>query len=101
MASLIEGGLDGGAIYIDTEGTFRPERLHQIAESRGFEISEILKNVAICKIDNSSHFELIIKDLARYIKGFNAKLVVIDSIISLHRAEYPGRGTLAEGWAVI
>ncbi|HZD35455.1 MAG TPA: hypothetical protein VE130_09645 [Nitrososphaeraceae archaeon] len=34
---IIEGGLDGGAIYIDTEGTFRPERLHQIAESRGFE----------------------------------------------------------------
>ncbi|MGA7369278.1 MAG: DNA repair and recombination protein RadA [Nitrososphaeraceae archaeon] len=91
-----EGGLDGGVIYIDTEGTFRPERLSQIAESRGFEISEILKNVAICKVYNSSHFELIIKDLARYIKGFNARLVIIDSIISLHRAEYPGRGTLAD-----
>ena len=56
----------------------------------------VLKNVAICKVYNSSHLELIIKDLGRYINEFNAKLVIIDSIISLHRAEFAGRGTLAD-----
>ncbi len=91
-----EGGLDGGVIYIDTEGTFRPERLSQIAMARGFDPMLVLKNVAICKVYNSSHLELIIKDLGRYINEFNAKLVIIDSIISLHRAEYLGRGTLAD-----
>jgi DNA repair protein RadA len=56
----------------------------------------VLKNVAICKVYNSSHLELIIKDLGKYVTAFNAKLVIIDSIISLHRAEYLGRGTLAD-----
>jgi DNA repair protein RadA len=91
-----EGGLDGGVIYIDTEGTFRPERLNQIARARGFDPMWVLKNVSICKVYNSSHLELIIKDLGRYINEFNAKLVIIDSIISLHRAEFAGRGTLAD-----
>ena len=90
------GGLDGGVIYIDTEGTFRPERVEQIARTRGFDPSQILKSVAVCKIYNSSHLELIIKDLGKYINDFKAKLVVIDSIISLHRAEFAGRGTLAD-----
>jgi DNA repair protein RadA len=93
---LSEKGLDGGVIYIDTEGTFRPERLQQIAESRGFVPSEVLKNVAICKVYNSSHLELIVKDIGKYIHEFKAKLVIIDSIISLHRAEFIGRGTLAD-----
>jgi DNA repair protein RadA len=90
------GGLNGGVIYIDTEGTFRPERLNQIARARELEPSHVLKNVAVCKVYNSSHLELIIKDLGKYISDFNAKLVVIDSIISLHRAEFAGRGTLAD-----
>ena len=98
MASrpVSEKGLDGRVIYIDTEGTFRPERLQQIAESRGFDPLEELKDVSICKVYNSSHLELIIKDLGKYINEFNAKLVIIDSIISLHRAEFAGRGTLAD-----
>lgn len=90
------GGLNGGVIYIDTEGTFRPERLNQIARTRELEPSHVLKNVAVCKVYNSSHLELIIKDLGKYVNDFNAKLVIIDSIISLHRAEYAGRGTLAD-----
>jgi DNA repair protein RadA len=91
-----EGGLDGGVIYIDTEGTFRPERLNQIADSKGFVPLEVLKNTTLCKVYNSSHLELIVKDLGRYIHEFNAKLVIVDSIVSLHRAEFTGRGTLAE-----
>jgi DNA repair protein RadA len=93
---ISDGGLDGGVIYIDTEGTFRPERLNQIARARGFNPMSVLKNVAICKVYNSSHLELIIKDLGKYINAFNAKLIIIDSIISLHRAEYLGRSTLAD-----
>jgi DNA repair protein RadA len=94
--SAKEGGLDGGVIYIDTEGTFRPERLQEIATSRGFTPLEVLKNVTICKVYNSSHLELIIKDLGGYINNFNAKLIIVDSIVSLHRAEFTGRGTLAD-----
>ena len=98
MASrpLTEKGLHGNVIYIDTEGTFRPERLQQIAVTRGFDALEILKSTTLCKVYNSSHLGLIVKDLGRYINERNTKLVIIDSIISLHRAEFTGRGTLAD-----
>ena len=89
-------GMDSGVIYIDTEGTFRPERLEQIAITRGLDHRHVLKSVAVCKVYNSSHLELIIKDLGKYVNDFNAKLVIIDGIISLHRAEFAGRGTLAD-----
>src|SRR5918996_107956 len=98
MASrpVSEKGLDGKVIYIDTEGTFRPERLQQIAESRRLLPVEVLKNTVVCKVYNSSHLELIVKDLGRYVNESKTKLVIIDSIISLHRAKFLGRGTLAD-----
>ncbi|MCS4538409.1 MAG: DNA repair and recombination protein RadA [Thaumarchaeota archaeon] len=91
-----EGGLGGGAIYLDTEGTFRPERLQQIADARGYDKKQVLQNTMVSKVYNSSHLELIIQSLGKYIEQNNIKLIVVDSIMSLHRAEFTGRGTLAE-----
>ena len=91
-----QAGLGSGVILIDTEGTFRPERVDQIARARGLDPEEILKKVAVCKAYNSSHLELIVKSMGKYIDDFRAKMIIIDSIISLHRAEFAGRGTLAD-----
>jgi DNA repair protein RadA len=91
-----EGGLEGTAIYIDTEATFRPERISQIAEARGLQPNKILDGIIFANVYNSSHLQLTIRELGRYIEKFKAKLVVVDSIISHFRAEYVGRGTLAE-----
>jgi DNA repair protein RadA len=91
-----EKGLSGGTIYIDTEGTFRPERIYQIAETKGLDAEAILKKIILCKIYNSNHLEVVIRTLGKYIEKFKAKLIVVDSVISLHRAEFIGRGTLAE-----
>ncbi|MEM4417390.1 MAG: DNA repair and recombination protein RadA [Nitrososphaerota archaeon] len=91
-----ERGLEGTAIYIDTEATFRPERISQIAEARGLPPKKILDGIIFANVYNSSHLQLTIKELGRYIEKFKAKLVVVDSIISHFRAEYVGRGTLAE-----
>ncbi|GAJ23988.1 unnamed protein product, partial [marine sediment metagenome] len=63
-----QGGLDGGVIYVDTEGTFRPERLYQICETRGLDTDEILQKVILCTVYNSSHLELVIKGLGRFIE---------------------------------
>ena len=87
------GGLDSGVIYIDTEGTCRPERLEQIATARGLDHSHVLKRVAVCKVYNSSHLELVVKDLGKYVSDFNAKLVIIDGII-VHRGELADRQRL-------
>lgn len=90
------GGFGGGVIFIDTENTFRPERVYQIAEARGLDPIEVLKKVVICRVYNSSHLELVVRRLGKYVEQYNAKLVIIDSIISLHRSEFAGRGTLVE-----
>jgi DNA repair protein RadA len=83
-------------IFVDTENTFRPERVHQIAEARRLDSEEIMKKVFVCKIVNSAQLEALIRNLGKSIEEFQAKLVIVDSIISLHRAEYTGRETLAE-----
>ncbi|MFZ0222412.1 MAG: DNA repair and recombination protein RadA, partial [Candidatus Nitrosopolaris sp.] len=63
--------------------------------ARGLDHSHVLKRVAVCKVYNSSHLELVVKDLGKYVSDFNAKLVIIDGII-VHRGEFAGRGTLAD-----
>ena len=89
-------GLDGNVIFIDTENTFRSERIFQIAEHRGISPDEILRRIYVCKIYNTSHLEMIIQDLGKSIAEYKVKLVIIDSIIALHRAEFTGREKLAE-----
>jgi DNA repair protein RadA len=90
-----KGGFGGNVIFIDTENTFRPERVHQISERYGYTNPEkILSNIYVCKIYNSSHLEFVVKNLAKYLEELRARLVIIDSVISLHRAEYSGRETL-------
>jgi len=89
-------GLGGSALYIDTESTFRPERIAQIASARNFDVDAVLNNIHVAKIYNASHLELIVRAMGTLIQQNNIKLVIVDSIISLHRAEFMGRGTLSE-----
>jgi DNA repair protein RadA len=92
-----KSGLGGNVIFIDTENTFRAERIHQIAETRGVnEPQDILRKIYVCEIYNSNHLELIIQNLGKSIQDYNARLVIVDSIIALHRAEFAGRETLAD-----
>ena len=83
-------------IFIDTENTFRADRVYQIAEQNGFDPLTILQKIYHCKIFNSEELEIVINNLDKSIEQYNAKLVIVDSIISLHRAEFSGRATLAE-----
>jgi len=93
----VNGGFpDNGIIFVDTENAFRAERVHQIAESRGLDAEEIMRRIFVCRIYYSAHLEAVIRSLAKSIEQYKARLVIIDSIISLHRAEFPGRETLGE-----
>jgi DNA repair protein RadA len=83
-------------IFVDTENTFRVDRVYQIAEQNGFDPLTILQKIYHCKIFNSEELESLINNLSQYIEQYNAKLVIVDSIISLHRAEFSGRETIAE-----
>ena len=90
------GGLDAGAIYIDTENTFRPERIAGIAKDRDLDPDSILERIIVAKAYNSSHQELIVQELGRVLDQNNIKLVIVDSAVAHYRAEFLGRGTLAE-----
>ena len=85
-------------VYIDTESTFRPERIIQLAESAGMDPKEILKRIIVAKAYNSDHQMLLtekVEDLIKKDKK-NVKLVVVDSLTAHFRAEFIGRGTLAD-----
>ena len=90
-----QGGLEGNALYIDTEGTFRPERIIQMAEALDLDYKKVLKNIIFGRAYNSDHQILLVKDAANFIKEKNIKLIIIDSLIGHFRSEYVGRGTLA------
>ena len=90
-----KGGLEGKALYIDTEGTFRPERIIQMSEGLDLDYKDVLKNIVYGRAYNSDHQVLLVKEAANLIKEKNIKLIVIDSLIGHFRSEYIGRGTLA------
>jgi len=93
---LEKGGLDGNVVFIDTEGTFMPERVYQIASAYGLDPAEAAKNIFVARAYNSSHQCLLIDHLFNFCKDKNAKLVIVDSMISHFRGEYFGRENLAE-----
>jgi len=90
-----KGGLAGSALYVDTEGTFRPERILQIADRFRLDGKKVLDNIIYARAYNSDHQMLIIEEAADVIKENNVKLIVVDSLIGHFRGEYLGRETLA------
>ncbi len=91
------GGAEGKSVYIDTEGTFRPERIKQIAESKGLNPEKVLKNILVARAFNSDHQILLIDKVGELIKnGENVKVVIVDSLTAHFRAEFSGRGQLAD-----
>jgi DNA repair protein RadA len=91
-----KSGRGGAAIYLDTDNTFRPERIIQIAKYKRFNPDDVLSGIIAAKLFSSSHQQLAIEGLHQLIKENNARLVILDSAISHYRAEYPGRENLAE-----
>ena len=90
------GGLCGECVFIDTENTFRPERIKQIAEGFTLDVEEVLGKIHIARAFNSSHQILMADKVNELIqKGVNIRLVIVDSLTSHFRAEYVGRESLA------
>src|SRR3989344_4233646 len=91
------GGANGKCVFIDTEGTFRPSRIKQIAEGLGANAEKVLKNILVARAFNSDHQILLLEKVSELIKaGEPIKLVIIDSLTAHFRAEFAGRGQLAD-----
>lgn len=93
-----KGGAEGVAVFIDTENTFRPERIVQLSEGAGLDPDVVLKNIKVARALNSDHQMLLadkIEDLITK-KGLNVKIIIVDSLTAHFRAEFIGRGTLSD-----
>jgi len=90
-----EGGLDGGVLYIDTENTFRPERIVSIAQAHEMDPEKVLDRIIVARAYNSAHQTLILEEAGQIIEENNVKLIIADSAVGLFRSEYLGRGTLS------
>ncbi len=94
---LERGGANGKSVFIDTEGTFRPARIKQIAESLGANSEKVLKNIFVARAFNSDHQILLLEKISEMIKnGEPIRLLVVDSLTAHFRAEFAGRGQLAD-----
>ncbi len=91
-----KGGLDGHVIFIDTENTFRPERIAQMAEALGLNPEEVLKKIHVARAFNSHHQMLMVDKAMELAKEYPVRLLIVDSLTAHFRAEYVGRGSLAE-----
>ena len=89
------GGAEGKAMYIDTEGTFRPERLLAVAERYGLNGQEVLDNVAYARGYNTDHQTQLLIHAAAMMAESRYALLIVDSATALYRTDYSGRGELS------
>jgi len=96
-----KGGLNGSVIIIDTENTFRPDRIKDMSEGVELDFKDVLKNIHVARAYNSNHQILLVEkagELAEELKATEkpVRLMIIDSATAQFRSEYVGRGTLAD-----
>ncbi|ONM59021.1 recombination protein51 gene a [Zea mays] len=92
---LDQGGGEGKALYIDAEGTFRPQRLLQIADRFGLNGADVLENVAYARAYNTDHQSRLLLEAASMMIETRFALMVVDSATALYRTDFSGRGELS------
>lgn len=90
-----DGGAEGKAMYIDSEGTFRPERLKAIATRFELDDEEALENVSYARAYNSDHQLQLLHQACALMAETRYALLVVDSATALYRTDFQGRGELA------
>jgi DNA repair protein RadA len=91
-----QGGLGGGALYIDTENTFRTERIVQMSQHLGLDPEEVSKNIIYADAYTSDHQIFLLENADKVIKENGVRIIIVDSLTSHFRSEYLGREMLAE-----
>ena len=92
-----QGGLNGDVVWVDTEGTFRPSRVIQLAKAKGLDPQKALERIHVARAYSADHQILLVEKIPELFKKYpNIKLIIVDSLTSIFRSEYVGRGTLAE-----
>jgi len=87
---------DNKAIYIDSESTFRADRIKDFAEANGLDSDEVMDRIVIARSYNTDHQLLLVDELESILQKDNTfRILVVDSLTSHFRADFSGRGELA------
>ncbi|PNY04123.1 meiotic recombination protein DMC1 [Trifolium pratense] len=95
LPTNMRGG-NGKVAYIDTEGTFRPDRIVPIAERFGMDPGAVLDNIIYARAYTYEHQYNLLLGLAAKMSEEPFRLLIVDSVIALFRVDFTGRGELAE-----
>jgi len=90
-----QGGLGGEVVYIDTESTFRPERIVDMSKALSLDPAETLSRIHVARAYNSNHQMLLVGKAQELAREKPIKLIVVDSLTAHFRSEYAGRAELA------
>ncbi len=90
------GGLGGSVLFLDTEGTFRPERIEAIAKAQDMDPKKILDNIYLSRVMSTDQQILTAERADKLIREKGIRLVIVDSLMALFRSEFIGRGALNE-----
>ncbi|MCK4238683.1 MAG: DNA repair and recombination protein RadA [Candidatus Lokiarchaeota archaeon] len=96
-----KGGLSGAVIYIDTENTFSKEKIKRITRRFGLKPEDVLSHIFHARIYSSDHQAQMILEAEKLVKEKNARLIILDSLMALLRAEYIGIGMLPQRQATL
>lgn len=89
------GGGEGKCMYIDTEGTFRPNRIVEIANYHKLSPDQVLNNIAVAKCFNTDHQTNLLIEAGAMMAEQRYALIIVDSATHLYRTDFMGRGELA------
>ena len=96
-----KGGLGSAVAYIDSENTFAKEKIKRIARRFELDPKKVLSQIFHARIYSSDHQMQMIQKAETLCKTRNVRLIVVDSLMALMRAEYVGIGMLARRQGVL
>lgn len=96
QAAMVAAMTGSGAAFLDSEGSFRPERVEGIAEARGWDSDLILKRISYSRVDTSAEQMEAVRSLPKSAGGAPVRLVVVDTLTRNFTLDFPGGENAAE-----
>lgn len=90
-----DGGLGGTAYFLDSEGTFSPRRVAEMANFiQDLLPNKPLENILVSRVYNTDHQIKLVRDADKIISKRNIRVLVVDSVATHFRSEYTSKTSL-------
>ena len=89
------------ALFVDTEGAFRPERVVEMAAARGIGTDGILQRIVYVRSDSASEQMETVRRMSSRSATTQCRLVVVDTLTRNFSVELPGKSNMASRQAAL